>query len=1578
MKIKTVSRKKTWKHALGEKMDLLHARHVRRIQHTVLYVTAIFIHLLWTFFGYSGYLFPGVEHAKAATFSVQTGYYIGSNATKSISGLGFSSAPDLVMIKADTAAGKGVVWKSTSISSTNSNVLDTATADFGSAITSLDSASNGGFTLGTDAGVNALTTTVITRYKWIAFDGSDCSSSGTFCVGSYTGNGAASQTISTGFQPAFVMVKSATTAGQGVWTSSSHASGTAAFFSATANETGHLNFYSLNSTSFTVANAAAVNTNAVTYYYVAFKTVSGAFAAGTYAGNGTSQNITTTGLNPVFAMTKSAGANAAVFNETESFGDSTSFFTNTANATTHITSLGSAQFSVGAGANSNTNLIAYNYIAIGGASTPSGSGTFTMATGSYTGNGSDNKAITGVGFRPDLVIIKSDAGSGTVYRMNLLATTTINLSLNSAATYNQIKSLDSDGFTLGTNATVNTNAQVYRWQAFGNAFNPETNTGAADFAIGVYYGNGLARSVTRVPFQPDLLVTRSFGATWGIWKTSSTGGTVAMHFAATADIASGAITSLDSAGFTLGTDANVNTSASNYYWFAFKTGTNFKVGSYTGSAGHSITGLTFQPDLTLIKQTGAVSGVHRSGSIATDNTQYFSGTSNAASRITTTTNDGFTVGNNTETDSSGVTYRYAAWHAKTYAQDGFRFFANAASTDVGSALASQDTNGSLTTNGQQFRLRELVHASSSPLYKNGQDFKLQYVDKGSGTCASPSGGTPSSYTDVTSSTLVAYNTANSPADGATLTSNASDPTHGSETIHKQTYEEANNFTDSVDTMLLNGNGMWDYALIDNGTPASTNYCFKVVKSGGTALDSYPHYPMITTVADKTAPVFSSTLPASSTSINSISSSSDVSYTLSEAIASGTITVTRTSGTSDGSSPHTCTLVGTALNSGAHNNFDMTNTTNGCSIAQTLVDGAVYTFAFNGTDAAANAATTVSATSVTYDTTAPAFSSVLPASSTSINSITSSSDVSYTLSEAITSGTIVFTRTGGTTDGTTHTCTLKGTALNSGAHNNLDLSDTTNGCTSAQSLVNGTIYTVNFDATDAAGNTATQVSRTSVTYDTTSPTISGVLPNSSSTIDSVTTSSDVSYTLSEAIASGTIVMTRTGGTAASNQTCTLTGAALNTGGHNNFNMSSGCTSAPTLVNGTIYTFAFDATDLAGNTATTVSKTSVTFDNRPTGTWGSAPSNSSGIIPVNITVNDPNGDLSKALIEYQSGSSCTGSWTKATLAGPDPEQLNGGPITASYYDTNGTVDLNNSNSYQIGTASTKKIKTASGANTLNFAWKSGTDAASANGGAYCLRLTVNDFSNDQATPATLLIPVVDNTAPTVNTLSPVDNSTGISATTNLVLTFSEAVTAQAGYFVYIKKTSDDSSVEAIDAGLSQVTGSGTNTITIDPSVTLAGNTEYYIQIDAYAFLDASSNAYAGIADTTSWSFTTQPGTVVLNYAGSGYLVSQSIDVSTYAAVVQRNALRITWSQNIPTGCALTLKVRGTNTGPTADYSTSTPWASATAYSGSGSSVSQDLSGDSTLQGKRFFQYRADLTNCASNLDTPTLYDVQIDFE
>ena len=113
--------------------------------------------------------------------------------------------------------------------------------------------------------------------------------------------------------------------------------------------------------------------------------------------------------------------------------------------------------------------------------------------------------------------------------------------------------------------------------------------------------------------------------------------------------------------------------------------------------------------------------------------------------------------------------------------------------------------------------------------------------------------------------------------------------------------------------------------------------------------------------------------------------------------------------------------------------------------------------------------------------------------------------------------------------------------------------------------------------------------------------------------------------------------------------------------------------------------------------------------------------------------------------------------------------------------------------------------------------------------------------------------DTSNPTVDTFSPSDNATGVSTSGNISITFSENVDAETGS-VDIYRTLDNSLVESIDVTSGQVTGSGTNTITINPSQNLAESTAFYVQIDATAFDDTAGNSFAGISDSTTWNFTT----------------------------------------------------------------------------------------------------------------------------
>lgn len=182
----------------------------------------------------------------------------------------------------------------------------------------------------------------------------------------------------------------------------------------------------------------------------------------------------------------------------------------------------------------------------------------------------------------------------------------------------------------------------------------------------------------------------------------------------------------------------------------------------------------------------------------------------------------------------------------TYDQTSASWFTNANSAAPGAVHGA--ANGlayTLAASGEQVRLRLLLRITGQSNWNNSPpQFKLQYVDKGSGTCAAPSGGTPAAYTDVDATTLIAFYDNAAPADEDNISAATGDPTDGANTVVPQTYQEANNFSASQSDLNYLNDGMWDFSLVDNGAADGSTYCFQVVTAVGAALNSYV-YPTLT-------------------------------------------------------------------------------------------------------------------------------------------------------------------------------------------------------------------------------------------------------------------------------------------------------------------------------------------------------------------------------------------------------------------------------------------------------------------------------------------------------------------------------------------------------------------------------------------------------------------------------------------------------------------------------------------------------------------------------------------------------------
>jgi hypothetical protein len=144
--------------------------------------------------------------------------------------------------------------------------------------------------------------------------------------------------------------------------------------------------------------------------------------------------------------------------------------------------------------------------------------------------------------------------------------------------------------------------------------------------------------------------------------------------------------------------------------------------------------------------------------------------------------------------------------------------------------------------------------------------------------------------------------------------------------------------------------------------------------------------------------------------------------------------------------------------------------------------------------------------------------------------------------------------------------------------------------------------------------------------------------------------------------------------------------------------------------------------------------------------------------------------------------------------------------------------------------------------------------------------------------------NTTPPTVVTLSPADGATNVALSTNLVATFSESIAPGTGNLTLKNLTDGTQSVVAVTDG-TQVSFAGA-ILTINPTADFLANKTYAVRIDAGAIKDLSNTPFAGIADDTTWNFTTTnpdltpPTPDPLTWASVPQASSQSAIVMTAA--------------------------------------------------------------------------------------------------
>jgi len=417
--------------------------------------------------------------------------------------------------------------------------------------------------------------------------------------------------------------------------------------------------------------------------------VSEGFNTVTYRGTGAAQSVSGLGFSPdlVWIKNRTVGYNHLLSNTVTGITNFLNSNTTSAEFSSSVLTLSSDAdgFSLGTAAASNgsgNSMVAWAWDA-GENNAPTGHSSVT-----YTGSGS-TQSIKGLGFSPDLVWIK---GRNLAQSHNLVDSVRgDNLRLRSDVTNAEAVAtvtLDSDGFTLGTQSETNNNGSSFvAWGWDAGSGSPVSNTDGSitstvkanpDYGFSVVswvhssttstIGHGLTTA-------PNLIILKSRTTAYN-WDVGSDdiGWGNRMNLNSTAAAYSPAFwnsTAPTSSVFTYEGSGATNGDNMIAYCFAEVAGYS-KISSYSGTGSdNTVSGLGFRPSFVMIKRTDSTGYW-----TMMDNTRNPTGelknrlwanATDAESVAATanyieTTSDGFTViGGGGDTNASGGTYIYMAF-----------------------------------------------------------------------------------------------------------------------------------------------------------------------------------------------------------------------------------------------------------------------------------------------------------------------------------------------------------------------------------------------------------------------------------------------------------------------------------------------------------------------------------------------------------------------------------------------------------------------------------------------------------------------------------------------------------------------------------------------------------------------------------------------------------------------------------------------------------------------------------------------------------------------------------------------------
>ena len=596
--------------------------------------------------------------------------YTGNGSSQSITGVGFK--PDLVWLKNR----EGTTWHNVTDSSrgagkqlaTNSDADEEYNSGF---LTSFDS---DGFSLGPANGYNNSGVDFI-AWCWKANGGTTSSNTdGTitstvqasanagFSIVKYTGDGSASSTVGHGLGviPDLTIFKK--TNGADWWHVFNTATNSVMFLNETTSAStisggtnGAVDIANMTSTKFGfIQGSSSVNNqngNSSDYIAYCFKSIDGFSKFSSYTvPSGGGDTFVETGFKPKFVMIKCTSHGSTHWEILDSSrspgllsnGSSVRLRANSSSADggfndTPVRFLSNGfmlKKSVTANIYGDYHASGRTYFYMAFADDPAAI-TPTLAdsfnTKAYTGTGNDPLAITGVGFQPDLVWIKTRTQSREHIWSDVVRG--LNKELSSSDTAAQesrgVKSFDADGFTLDNSThNYNNNGENYISWAWKAGELPSINTDGnttsivsvnsnAGLSIVRYIGGGGVATIGHgLSAAPEMVIVKSLGhsASWYTYHAGLDGSSPEDYNvrlnedAARQDSASyWNDTAPTNSVFTIGTTTGVSQNNTEFIAYCFRSISGYsKIGSYTGATSGVTVNVGFQPDFVMVKSASNV------------------------------------------------------------------------------------------------------------------------------------------------------------------------------------------------------------------------------------------------------------------------------------------------------------------------------------------------------------------------------------------------------------------------------------------------------------------------------------------------------------------------------------------------------------------------------------------------------------------------------------------------------------------------------------------------------------------------------------------------------------------------------------------------------------------------------------------------------------------------------------------------------------------------------------------------------------------------------------------------------------